>query len=70
MGQNLRIAGTPGGRILNETTFDLQSREDGRLAIDPDVIVKLDGAGIETRIGSQFIAEGRQGHEVVFHFVS
>ncbi|MCO6456859.1 MAG: DVUA0089 family protein [Pirellulaceae bacterium] len=46
--------------------LEARPRLDGRLAIDPGVIVKLEGSRIETRIGAQFIAEGVDGYEVVF----
>jgi hypothetical protein len=70
--QNLVIASSPGGPISGElamppgSSFDLVAREDARLAVDPGVIVKLDGARIETEVGAQFIAEGRDGQETVF----
>ena len=66
VGENLQIAGTPGGPRVNPDTFQLEARLDGRLAIDPDVVVKLNGTRIETGIGGTLIAEGYQGTEVVF----
>jgi len=54
------------GGLLNSPALWLDSRLHGRLAIDPGTIVKLNGAGIETSFGSQLIAEGLDGNEVVF----
>ena len=39
---------------------------DARLAVDPGVVVKLEGSRIETEIGAQFIAEGLPGQEIIF----
>ena len=51
---------------LDETaTSKLRPRFDARLAIDPAVVLKLDGAHIHAEVGAQIIAEGRDGHEVV-----
>ena len=58
--------GTVLGGRLDGSTLGLQSRWHGRLAIDPGTIVKLNGAGIETGVGAQLIAEGLAGSEVVF----
>ena len=58
--------GTVAGGLLAGSTLDLNARLQGRLAIDPGTIVKLNGAGIETSFGSQLIAEGLDGNEVVF----
>ncbi len=60
----LQIRGTPGG--LLETASGLQARTDARLMIDPNVIVKLNGARMEVGIGAQLLAEGRDGQEIVF----
>jgi len=38
-----------------------EARLDARLAIDPGVVVKMDGSRIETEVGAQLIAEGRPG---------
>ena len=64
--ENLVIEGTPGGPIKSPLTGALVARTDAQLAIDPGIIVKLDGARIETRIGAQILAEGVAGREVVF----
>lgn len=39
---------------------------DARLAVDPGVVVKLEGSRIETEVGAQFIAEGLPGQEIIF----
>ena len=58
--------GTTKGGTLDEAAFRLRPRFDARLAIDPAVVVKMDGARIQTEIGAQFIAEGRDGNEIIF----
>ena len=58
--ENLIISGTPGGPV------DTAARLDGRLAIDPGVIVKLDSTRIEAEVSSQLIAEGTDSLPVVF----
>ncbi|MBN2216564.1 MAG: VCBS repeat-containing protein, partial [Pirellulales bacterium] len=55
--ENLIIRGTPGGPTEN-SDGDLTARLDARLAIDPGIIVKLDGSRIETEMSAQFLAEG------------
>ncbi|MFV2068448.1 MAG: DVUA0089 family protein, partial [Pirellulales bacterium] len=64
--ENLIIEGTPGGPTLPLFLVDLVARLDARLAIDPGVTVKLDGARIETMMGAQLIAEGVDGQRIVF----
>lgn len=44
----------------------LRPRLDARLAIDPGVIVKLNGGAIETTFGADFYAEGVGSREVIF----
>lgn len=39
---------------------------DARLRIDPGLVIKLEGARIESEIGAQFIAEGVSGQEIIF----
>lgn len=56
---------TLGGQLVFPTT-GFRARTDARLAVDPSVVVKLDGARIETGIGAQIIAEGYDGREVIF----
>ncbi len=56
----LLIRGAPGGGLETEP------RLHARLRIDPGLIVKLQGASIETRVGGQFIAEGLPGLPVIF----
>ena len=41
-------------------------RPNGRLAIDPSMVVKLDGARFELELGAQMIAEGGDGREIIF----
>jgi hypothetical protein len=65
--ENLLIAGGVGGYSLNSTTGDVEARRSGRLAIDPGVVVKLQGSRIELERGtSQLIAEGTASQRVVF----
>ena len=56
--ENLEIAGTPGGSASPGSDRTATTLTDGRLRIDPGMIVKLGDARIETQISSQFIAEG------------
>ena len=62
--ENLEIRGTPGGPI--RSAGGRLARTDASLVIDPGVITKLDGAGIEVELGAQLIAEGLPGREIVF----
>ncbi len=65
--ENLLIAGGVGGYSLNSTTGNVEARKSGRLAIDPGVVVKLQGSRIELERGtSQLIAEGTASQRVVF----
>ncbi len=64
--ENLLIEATPGGPRKDAATGVIQARLDGSLKIDPGIIVKLEGARIETLIGGQLIAEGDESHDVVF----
>jgi len=41
-------------------------RPEGRLSIDPSIVVKLDGARFEVEMGAQLIAEGDDGREIIF----
>ena len=43
----------------------LRPRFDARLAIDSSVVLKLDGTHIQTELGAQLIAEGRDGYEII-----
>lgn len=54
------------GGALAEAPFELRARPDARLAIDPNVVVKLGESRIEVGLGAQLIAEGDQGADVVF----
>ena len=62
----LIISGTPGGPEIDPTNGLRTPRFDARLRIDPGIIVKLDGARIETGIGAQLIAEGTENLPVIF----
>ena len=71
--ENLQLRGQAGNAILDPNNVlptpqqgNFIARFDARLRIDPGTIVKLDGAVIEAGIGSQLIAEGIDGKEVVF----
>ena len=69
--ENLMIAGGAGGyeEILNEATgtTEVIARATGRLAIDPGVVLKLQGARIELeRGGSQLLVEGTPFQSVIF----
>lgn len=54
------------GAPLNEAPITLRSRLDGRLAIDPGLVVKLQGSRIDVQAGAQLIAEGTPDRPVVF----
>lgn len=44
----------------------LRARVDASLTIDPGVVVKLEGSRIEAEVGTQLLAEGHLGQEVIF----
>ncbi|MCU0876166.1 MAG: GEVED domain-containing protein [Pirellulaceae bacterium] len=56
--QQLRVLSTPGSIT--------RPRLDAGLVIDPSIIIKSDGARIDVGIGTNFIAEGFAGQEIVF----
>ncbi len=58
------------GGPLRANLANLRARLDARLAIDPGVVVKVNGATLETRFGGQIIAEGLDGNGVVFTSVN
>lgn len=58
--QSIQITGTPGGPLNNV------ARLDGRLAVDPGVVVKLGGARIDVGLGAQLLAEGTATAPVIF----
>lgn len=64
--ENLHISGTPGGAASPGSDRAATTLTDGRLRIDPGMIVKLAGARMETQISSQFIAEGTAEYPIVF----
>ncbi len=66
LSENLVIAGTPAGAIIQAGGTRQDARPDGRLAIDPGIVLKIDHARIETEIGAELIAEGRENNRVVF----
>jgi hypothetical protein len=57
--------GTIGGTLDSAIDDPVRSRLDASLVIDPGMIVKLDGSRIDVEIGSQLIAEGVDGREVI-----
>lgn len=64
--ENLQIAGTPAGSRSPGADRPQTLLTDGRLRIDPGVIVKLGGARIEAQISSQFLAEGTLADPIIF----
>ncbi|MFO0869977.1 MAG: Ig-like domain-containing protein [Pirellulales bacterium] len=54
------------GALDTSVTSLLRPRLDGRLAVDPGTVVKLEGSRIEVSFGGQLIAEGRVGQEIIF----
>jgi hypothetical protein len=62
--ENLFLNGNPGGPRLEGGV--VKARSHGRLAIDPGIIVKLQGSRIEVGMSGIFIAEGNAGNRVVF----
>ena len=64
--ENLVIDGGAGGYLDADGSGVVVARNSGRLAIDPGVVVKLQGARIELERGtSQLIAEGSPGQRVI-----
>ena len=57
--------GVPLGGELDDSDVKLRPRFDARLSIDPALVLKLDGSHIQTEVGAQLVAEGRDGHEVI-----
>lgn len=66
IGENLVINSTPGGPVLSADKQSYVARTDSRLTIDPGIIVKLNQARIETKLGAQLIAEGTSELPIVF----
>ena len=62
--------GTTRGGALEVVANQLRSRFDGRLAIDPGATVKLQSSRLELQLGTQLIAEGMDGNEVIFTGIS
>jgi hypothetical protein len=64
--ENLVITGGAGGYEMNKDTGVVVARQSGQLAVDPGVVVKMQGARIELERGtSQLIAEGSPGQRVI-----
>lgn len=63
-------AGGGQGTFLADDLEKLASRLDARLAIDPGVVVKLNGSRIDVDFGAQLIAEGQDGIPVIFTSLS
>ena len=64
--ENLVITGGAGGYLDADGTGVVVARNSGRLAVDPGVVVKMQGARIELERGtSQLIAEGSPGQRVI-----
>ncbi|RMF98938.1 MAG: hypothetical protein D6741_09015, partial [Planctomycetota bacterium] len=71
--RGLEVSATAGGGLVTLTQLGAElksegvgnavARPDGRLRIDPGMIVKLQGSRIEAEMGAQLIAEGRTGFE-------
>lgn len=59
-------SGADQGRELDAVTARLRGRIDASLTVDPGIIVKLEGSRIEAEMGTQIIAEGSLGREVIF----
>jgi hypothetical protein len=57
---------TLGRTLVGNPQGTLRARLNARLAIDPGVVVKLNGGGVETNQGADFYAEGADGREIVF----
>ncbi len=53
------------GTVDTSITSLRRPRLDARLAVDPGVVMKLEGAMIEATVGSQLLLEGRDGNEIV-----
>ncbi len=61
--------GNPGGNLLDQSGAAAnlrRARLNASLVIDPNTIVKLEGARIEVGMGAQILAEGRDGQRVIF----
>ena len=57
--------GTTDPNVVLDDSIQL-GRPDGRLSIDPSIVVKLDGSRFELELGAQMIAEGDDGREIIF----
>ena len=62
--ENVVLAGVAGG-FFGDASGVFRPRDQGRLAIDPGVVVKVNNAVFEVQWGAQLIAEGVKGYPVV-----
>ncbi|MDA1052306.1 MAG: DVUA0089 family protein [Planctomycetota bacterium] len=60
------VGSSLGRQLSSISAGTLRARLDARLAIDPGVVVKLNGGGIEATLGGDFYAEGVDGREIIF----
>lgn len=61
--------GNPATTLLDQSAAAanlVRARMNASLVIDPNTIVKLEGARIEVGVGAQLLAEGRDGQRVIF----
>jgi hypothetical protein len=63
--EDLTLESTAGG-MIRRSDGSLAGRLDAGLIIDPGTIVKLEGARIELRQGTQLLAEGVAGQPIIF----
>ncbi|MEM6779984.1 MAG: PPC domain-containing protein, partial [Planctomycetota bacterium] len=65
--ESLLIDGQPGGQLLDEFGNLISVRSAGRLKIDAGIVLKIDGARIESELGgSALIAEGTPDSPIIF----
>jgi VCBS repeat-containing protein len=57
--------GTTIGGELDPSLQRLRPRLDASMVVDPNIILKLDGARLEVQVGAVFLAEGRDGSEII-----
>jgi hypothetical protein len=67
---NRVIASNSPRLVISPAEVLWRSRPDASLRIDPNVVVKLDGARIDIGMGATLTAEGLDGQEVVFTSLS
>lgn len=54
------------GTFLADDLDRYGARLDARLVVDPGTVIKSQGARIDVNLGAQLIAEGQDGHPIVF----